>query len=211
MPISARFQRNREGFCTGIIANDAENATVADFIEISYSAMIARLVAWAQALGVRELSTQESRPGLLPHVVELDKPLVDLLHQDLTEGLKQLNPATRTIDLRVTRPQYEEAGRVLTLGYAKMRNVLGKHVYFRRRDEQFESPLTSRWEPVPEWVERVDARWCRASIEQLLAVQADRYYIPRTWNQSKDWWISRADLALALQNFQEEEKKYGSL
>jgi hypothetical protein len=211
MSVSARFQRNKEGLCTGLIANDGESATVGDFIEISYSAMVARLVAWAQALGTRELSLQESRPGLMPHVVELEKPLVDLLMTDVMEGLKQMNPATRTIDMRVSRPQYEDAGRVLVTGHAKLRNVQGKHVYFRRREEQYESPLTSLWEPIPEWATRIDSRWCRTSIEQLLAIPSEQYYIPRAWNQSKNWWIPRAELALVQQQLQEEEKSYGSI
>lgn len=84
---------------------------------------------------------------------------------------------------------------LLVVGEDTVADSIGEEVYCRRRDDHIECPGCGMWVHQRDPFEcdkrcgsklpvRYMERWAAFSVQQLLALNLDRYFLPRRWNPS---------------------------
>lgn len=153
----------------------------------------------------------------------LDSRAVELLRTDPAAAISSMSHEPRTVIVR-DEPAANASVKVeLKVGHDTLADAFGDNVYLRLKDDKIECPFDGRWKQYEleeyggatgfvryETVELGDisilpryenAHWATVCTSRLkwLGEQrgAQRYYLPRAWNESGGW-ISHADL----------EKKY---
>lgn len=154
------------------------------------------------------------RPGLLP--VKLSEEQFKLLVDDFSAYI-----AANTIPSRIVnsdRPRTRASALTakyiipsgIDAGYATLGQVLGDDVYFRRRADKVEHPVTGRWvtlevlqQILPE-AKVASTEWVKVPTAELLRLATPRFYLPRAWNV-EGRWILHETLRRLFNQYKEEK------
>lgn len=161
----------------------------------------------------RLLVERTDRGGLKPFV--MDNPTVELLRSDPVAAIHAMNVPPIHIDMRKGRPAAPAP--VFTAGVDTLAEGFGDEVYARVRNKEVECPGCGMWSPFTEGGKlncykkcflSLSARyvpgWAIVSVQDLLNLNFERYFLPRGWNRTLVF-ISHADLS-ALYNQWKKEK-----
>ena len=202
---------------------------------LEYSEMLKRLCNilekyYPKTEEVSIILQRTDREGLTP--VSLDPKTVDLLRNNPVAGIAALTYTYPQTPLGTVARKKAEATlrppQSLRVGVETLAQAFGGSVYTRVRDGKAECPCCGFWIrdilQVPEggaaditalctercknsFELRVYGRWAAVSVAELLSIKsADRFYMPREWNNNQAW-VSRADLQAKYDAFNAEKEK----
>lgn len=157
--------------------------------------------------------------------VELDESTRTLMRDDPLAAARALSEPQRTVMVRGAHPKYEmgTTGYIMPepvkAGYDTLADAFGALVYAKtRKTYQIESPISGRWTQlqrelatnklvyiyIDKQIEVVSYgdRWAAFNVEDLLAINAPRYWLPRAWNTGS--WISHDALKTKYEQFKKE-------
>lgn len=170
---------------------------------VTFPQMLARL---AHHLEMRECGVwleRPDRPGT--RTVRLDDGTVELLRTDPVLAIRSM-----TVEpIEVDRSKVKKAGwgSPFRVGHDALAASFGSSVYCRRRIDLLECPGCGAWLEVragavqclsKACAARISAkeagdRWWEVSVEDVLAIDRERYFLPRPWNEPGPW-IKHEDL-----------------
>ncbi len=107
----------------------------------------------------------------------------------------------------------EQMKNVVRAGADTLADAFGEIVYIKVRADQrrVEDPISGRFVPLDDLRGLLldgfgpQARWASLFVEDLLGLNADRYYLPRAWNKSGPW-ISHAELRARFDTYMKEKE-----
>lgn len=155
-------------------------------------------------------------PMLLPEGVE------ELLRTDIPAAIEVLTVGHQRIVIGPAKRPPPSQG--LRHGSDTLADALGELVYLRRKPRgtgmEIEDPATGRWRALTDNAEGYifcgrlrlatvvggdnGTRWATARTETLLALELERYYLPRKWNPLGGW-ISHGLLATMYETYRKEK------
>lgn len=206
------YRRTETDLCSGALClRDDEAMARVEFDDVDFIRMMARTAGLLQESGAVEIWVERTdRPGLRPYL--LDAAITELLRTDPVQAIRSLNPQpvaqpvgtptrSRTVISQKMAP-------VLRAGHDTLADGIGDEVYSARNaTNEIECPVCGRWTPTVDAAQerfwcpgcdvllsvRMAGHWAVFQIEELLALNKTRYYLPRAWNKTRSW-ISFQDL-----------------
>lgn len=143
-----------------------------------------------------------------PYEMTLPVAVEGLLRNDFDQAMEVLNPPPQRVVVAPIRRQVKVG---LRHGHDTLADAFGEEVYVSRRDGLVESPFTGRWEPetgahnlVASVAVPGPPEWMILSVELLLRVDAERYWLPRRWNPGEGW-VTKEDLSAMLNTYKKEK------
>lgn len=223
--VTLKYKRTGEVYA-GSLSVDGTHTLPSEFQELDFAQMMRKTSALLNQYKNAQLRVQRTdREGMLP--LQLEPKLLDQLRNDPEGYIKANTIAPRTIDLRKERTS-ALAAKYETPRHGGLRNGLntladafGEVVYAKAKKWaggawRYEHPATGRWSDlatIEYWlqshnteVQPLDDKtgYLLLSVEQLLKVDAERYYLPREWNEFGNW-ITKNQLRQKLEQFRKDK------
>lgn len=214
-----RYRRDVEETCTGEIcliwSDGSVPATLLlPFEALPFNKMMSHTSRILNERTVGRLSFERTdRPGLRPFV--MDNPTVELLRTDPVAAIQAMTVPSIHIDLRKDK-SVATSPPVFTAGYDTLAESFGDHVFVRVRGNEVECPGCGMWSPFAESgtlhcykkcflsvPARFVAGWAAISVEALLSLNLERYFLPRGWNKTLVF-ITHADLSALYDQWKKE-------
>lgn len=130
----------------------------------------------------------------------LEEVLVELIRSDIEEAYRRMT-WTQPVAPSPKEDVLQLPG--LRAGISTLADSFGDEVYILRQEDKLECPFCGRWSSdSPDFTcaackgsiaLKAHGRWYSAKVEDLLASNAPRFFLPRRWNTGNTW-ISRSDL-----------------
>ena len=206
------LEYGREGaLSSGVLILQEDELTISTtpFTRVTFKEMLRLLAVCLSTFGdARVVLRRSDAPNLFPYV--LDQQTVDLFRTDPLAAIQSM-----TFELpsspRIAKPDKAIEVLPLRVGYDTLSDAFGETIYVRARNETVECPVCGLWLPVKNGEILCDRRcpsiylpqaipvtvsslWAGVSVEKLLSLPVDRFFLPRPWNGPGDVWISRSEL-----------------
>lgn len=192
-----------------------------EFANKSFNEMLELASGWLRRLPQHRLLFRREEA---PYPMTLPAGIEDLLRSDLDGAIRALSVAPQRIEVRSKVPKRTDMllGE-LRAGIDTLADALGDEVYLRMRARQrdilIEDPVTGRWVELvhlpgvmpkcgtltlTSQVYSKQNQWATIRTSDILALNLERYYLPRRWNPNQGW-ISHQSL-LDMYEFYKQEK-----
>lgn len=182
--------------------------------QASYREMIGLLAVEANKYPDATIRFIRVHQGNQPIVVELSSADAKLLR----EKAEVFTDATSFVSRSVAGAKRSEVPqlRPLRAGHDTLADAFGEKLYCSTRDNSVECPVCGRWHRISAQKITVGCvtglllsyemrdNWAVASIEELLATQRTRYFLPRAWNTSGPW-VSHENLQKKYDEYLKEK------
>ncbi len=186
----------------------------------------AQLIAFPAAGGVIQ---RTDRPGLIPITLRLDE--VDLFRTDPAEAIRQRTIPPQRVVIGVDRSERDrkvEETLHLDTGHMSLAECFGDLVYARTRIKsescEVECHVCGTWAPVlpvndTRWSYRCsdcntwfalddlahEAGFAGVSVKSLLETKKEVFFLPRRWNNHRNW-VTRATLEKLFREYVKEKE-----
>ncbi len=225
MMVLLQYKRIDKEHVTGELLLQGESELFLDSFEgVSFSWMMHRfsdrLRLYPEASAVMH---RTDRDGLVPHV--LDATTTALLRRDPAATVKAM---TVVVSMPALQPAAKDAlPPVLVVGPPVLADAFGDRLFIRRRTggalPEMECPGCGRWRThtvdrsvaqqrlccgpcdISLAIVLVDARWASVAVEELLELNAPKFFFPRAWNEGRNW-ITHEALKNKYRLYQEEKR-----
>jgi len=158
-----------------------------------------------------------------PYPMTLPEGFENLLRTDLRKAIETLYVGPQTVVIGAPRRLRKTRAVGLRVGHDTLADAIGDEVYLRvSTDWKIEDPLTGRWVPTSGFLDDhsqhkfggltllplkrgLQKLWTSVWTEDILGLNAARYYLPRGWNLNADGWITHNGLKSLYEQFKKEK------
>jgi len=173
------------------------------FKNVTFQQMLARL---SRCLETRECGVRLERPDRpQTRPVRLDEATIELLRTDPVVAIRSMTVEPVQVDRQKLRRM--SWGSPLRIGHDALASCFGSSLYCRRRVDLLECPGCGAWIDVVDGSAQCRSkacgaqlrpaaagdRWWEVSVTEVLAIDRERYFLPRAWNEPGPW-IRHEDL-----------------